>query len=378
MPYATDAEVPSHVPKGKRSQWREVWNSAYAAAKKDGKSDKEAEASAFAQANGVTGAEKDKAMRFEKFIPFAKVDAQRQEVWGIVTAEVPDKDQEVCDYESTKPFYQAVIDEMSKATNGQNFFPLRYMHQLDAVGKCVGFDFRDTDREVFMGFKVVDAAAWKKVDERVLTGFSHGGKMERLWDDPIYKGCKRYTANPSEISLVDNPCLAEAHFAYIKADGTMELRKFKKVVTPTPGNEGRIVELEKQLVLVKARLGLGEPTGKHFGKVRELVRKRARIAVNRLARKAKGNNPGYALAVLDSEMGKLAKNMSDVSHLAQVVNEVAFLAAMATDEAKYEGDNSELPAELAKHVDQLLETLLAMVEEEGGELKAALRERASA
>src|SRR5262249_59505384 len=39
----------------KRKQWIEVWNSAYRKAKKDGKSDKEAESSAFAQANAVAG-----------------------------------------------------------------------------------------------------------------------------------------------------------------------------------------------------------------------------------------------------------------------------------------------------------------------------------
>src|SRR5579859_5379551 len=121
--------------------------------------------------------EKVKAMttKFKKFIPFVKVDAAKREVWGVVTAEVPDKEDEVCDYEGSKPFYQAVIAEMSKATDGKNIFPLREMHQLSAVGKGVGFEFRDDDKEIFMGFKVVDDGAWKKVDEGVYTGFSQGG-----------------------------------------------------------------------------------------------------------------------------------------------------------------------------------------------------------
>jgi hypothetical protein len=37
----------------------------------------------------------------------------------------------------------------------------------------------------------------------------------------------RYTAEPLEVSLVDHPCLPEATFAVIKADGSTELRKFK-------------------------------------------------------------------------------------------------------------------------------------------------------
>ncbi len=165
---------------------------------------------------------------FKKFIPFAKVDAVKREVWGVVTAEQPDKDDEVCDYAKSKPFYEAVIAEISQASDGKNFFPLREMHQLSAVGKGIGFDFRDPDKEIFMGFRVVDDAAWKKVDEGVYTGFSHGGvKVGEMEPDPVFKGCMRYVANPSEVSLVDNPCLGAAHFAYVKADGSVELRKLK-------------------------------------------------------------------------------------------------------------------------------------------------------
>lgn len=53
MPYESNADVPSHVPEAKRSQWREVWNSAFKRAKDKGLDDKEAEQSAFRQANGV-------------------------------------------------------------------------------------------------------------------------------------------------------------------------------------------------------------------------------------------------------------------------------------------------------------------------------------
>lgn len=188
----------------------------------------------------TVSARRAKAMgaKFKKFIPFVKVDAAKREVWGIVTAEVPDKDNEVCDYEKSKPFYQALISEMSKATEGRNFFPLREMHQLSAVGKGVGFEFRDNDKEIYMGFKVVDDNAWKKVEEGVYTGFSQGGSIVGdLTPDPVYKNCMRYVADPSECSVVDNPCLGVAHFTYVKTDGVIELRKlrseFAKVDPPT-------------------------------------------------------------------------------------------------------------------------------------------------
>lgn len=53
--YKSAADVPDYVPDDKKAQWKEVWNSAYAKALKDGKSKDEAEKSAFAQANGVAG-----------------------------------------------------------------------------------------------------------------------------------------------------------------------------------------------------------------------------------------------------------------------------------------------------------------------------------
>lgn len=198
--------------------------------------------------------------KLEKFIPFTKVDETRREVSGIVTAEQPDKDREVCDYEKSKPYYRAVIDEIGKATNGSNYFPLRRMHQLDAVGKAIGFNFDDTDKEIQMTFKVVDDDAWKKVQERVYTGFSQGGrKVGDQVPDPVYKGCMRYVADPSEISLVDNPCLPSAHFAYVKADGSVEMRKFLKTAEPefVPAvsvevERARIAALEQEVSLLKA------------------------------------------------------------------------------------------------------------------------------
>jgi hypothetical protein len=186
----------------------------------------------------------------QKFVPFSKVDSVRREVSGIVTAEAPDKDREVCDYEKSKPYYKAVIDEIGKATDGQNFFPLREMHQLSAVGKGIGFQFDDHGKEITMTFKVVDEAAWKKVEERVYTGFSQGGrKVGDQVPDPVFKGCMRYVANPSEISLVDNPCLPSAHFAYVKSDGSVEMRKFLKTEAPI---DPRIVALEQEVNLLKA------------------------------------------------------------------------------------------------------------------------------
>ena len=41
------------------------------------------------------------------FIPLTKVDAETRTVYGIATAEKEDRSGEICDYASTKPFYEA-------------------------------------------------------------------------------------------------------------------------------------------------------------------------------------------------------------------------------------------------------------------------------
>lgn len=170
-----------------------------------------------------------------KFVPFTKVDSVQRLVSGVVTAELPDKAQEVCDYEKSKPFYMAWSEEIAKASGGKNVGNLRVMHGLTAAGAGKSIEFRDDKKEIAMCFKVVDDDAWKKVQEGVLTGFSHGGrKVGDMVPDPVFKGCMRYVANPIEISLVDAPCLASARFEYVKADGTSELRKFAKTEKETP------------------------------------------------------------------------------------------------------------------------------------------------
>ena len=314
MPYASVSEVPKYVPKAKRKQWLEVWNSSY---KEHGD-----ESRAFAEANAVAGPKSKKLFKFgtpatgftagvfgpfkcgnckfsgesedekyhickngdvredpkvtkdsegnpiidsndccneffpvnlEKlpmlaaaksainddvsiFCPLVKVDEAKREVWGVVTAEEPDKDGEICDFESTVPYYEKVVKEMSKATDGANIFPLRAMHGLIAAGKGIGIEFRKESKEVYMGFKVVDDAEWKKVQENVYTGFSQGGRYVKRWKEGDYT---RYTAAPGEVSLVDLPCCTRAHFDYVKADGQHEMRKFSKT-DPTGQGEGQL------------------------------------------------------------------------------------------------------------------------------------------
>jgi hypothetical protein len=206
-------------------------------------------------------------LKFQKFIPLSKVEEQADGslfVYGLVTAEKPDQEKEVCDYDSTKPLYQKLNEKYLKATSAvegmeKSIAPLREMHQLKAVGCGKSIEFNDAEKEIHMGFKVVDRDACTKVRAGVLVGFSQGGDYVKTWQK---NGFTWYTADPGEVSLVDSPCLEEAMissisqktFSYVKTDGSLELRKF---VTEKPAGDDakkladllkkseELVELEK-------------------------------------------------------------------------------------------------------------------------------------
>jgi hypothetical protein len=168
------------------------------------------------------------------FVPITKIDAAQRLVYGVVTAEKPDVSGEVCDYASTKPLYQKWSQKFASATEGRSLGNLRAMHGHVAAGKLVEIAFNDEAKQVEICGKVVDDGEWQKVEEGVYTGFSQGGRYLKRWPDPDRPSLMRYTAEPLEVSLVDHPCLPEATFAVIKADGSMELRKFKAGASGEP------------------------------------------------------------------------------------------------------------------------------------------------
>ena len=160
------------------------------------------------------------------FIPLTKIDAGKRLVYGVVTAETPDRGNEVCDYASTKPYYQKWSDEFRKASGGKSLGNLRAMHGKVAAGRVEAIHFNDDDKQIEVCAKIIDDAEWAKVEAGVYTGFSQGGGYVKRWPDENDPDLMRYTASPCEISLVDLPCLPSATFAMIKADGAVETMKF--------------------------------------------------------------------------------------------------------------------------------------------------------
>lgn len=167
------------------------------------------------------------------FFQLRKVDEERRLVYGRATQEVLDRSGEIMDYDSSKPLIQAWSDETLAASSGLSKGNVRAQHRKDsAAGKVVDLTFDDEAKAVDIAVKVVDEGDWKKVQEGVYTGFSMGGSYAKKWTDPAVTTAtggivKRYTAQPSEVSLVDRPCVPTAgFFEVLKADGSTEQKAF--------------------------------------------------------------------------------------------------------------------------------------------------------
>ncbi len=164
-------------------------------------------------------------MDFSIFVPLAKADEAKRLISGLLTEEMPDRANEICDYVSSKPFFQKWSREVSEASGGKSLGNVRVMHAKLAVGKLTQIDFDDEGKKIEVIAKIVDADTWQKVTEGIYTGLSVGGRYARRWKD-ANSDFTRFTAEPSEISLVDRPCLPSATFEIRKASGLTERRRF--------------------------------------------------------------------------------------------------------------------------------------------------------
>ncbi|MET7242490.1 hypothetical protein ABZT49_03920 [Methylobacterium sp. EM32] len=191
------------------------------------------------------------------FIPLTKIDTEQRLVYGVATAETADRSGEVCDYASTKPYYEKWSGGIHKATDGKSFGNLRAMHGKVAAGKVTAIAFNDEAKQIEVCAKVVDDAEWAKVLEGVYTGFSQGGAYVKRWKGE--DGVMRYTADPSEISLVDLPCLPSATFQVLKADGAAETKHFAPAVTVTPAAPSNADVVARAEALAKAAGQAGRP-----------------------------------------------------------------------------------------------------------------------
>src|ERR1700677_4767675 len=179
-----------------------------------------------------------------KFIQLVKVDEATHRAYGIATSEVPDKEKEICDYADTVPGYKEWSTEAFVSTTSAGQEPslgnIRLQHGLEIGGKVTAIDYKDGEKQIWLESEPVNDDVWKMLSKGFIRGYSQGGSYLYRRCDECKKdiqgrgnyciNCKkdvmvRYAAKPSEVSYVDNPCLGEAHFSYVKSDGSSELRK---------------------------------------------------------------------------------------------------------------------------------------------------------
>lgn len=281
------------------------------------------------------------------FAQMTKVDVAKRLVFGIAAQEVADHAGEIMDYEKSKPNFQSWSEGMSKDSNGQNLGNIRAMHSNIAAGKVVEMGFDDAAKSISICAKVVDENEWQKVLEGVYTGFSMGGKYGERWDDG---DLKRYEAVPSEISLVDRPCIPTAKFFDIqKVDGSMEKMAFKE-----PATEKAAEDVEYQVEgSPDDVVALGELLNKHNLTIADAVK-------------------ALESSLVKDEKTELKKDLYDVGRLSDALLSIYYLTLSAASEATYEGDNSPIPARLKEVAVTVAGILTDMVGEEANELLANL------
>jgi len=173
-------------------------------------------------------------MSLRIFLPITKVDAAQRLVYGVFTEEAGDRSGEIMDYASSKPNFEKWSNDMYGASGGKNYGNIRAMHKNIAAGLFAQpIDFQDDVKKMYGCARIVDDDEWRKVEEGVYTGFSVGGRYGKRWADPENPSLIRYEAIPTEVSLVDLPCVKGATFEFFKAEGAApEARAFTSVGEP--------------------------------------------------------------------------------------------------------------------------------------------------
>lgn len=371
--------------------------------------------------------------KFNKFIPLSKMEEQSDgtlHVFGIVTAEVPDLELEVCDYEGTKPYYKAQAAKIFKATSAvdgmtPSIMPLREMHQLKAIGAGRSIEFDDEKKAIKMGFHVVDSEAVKKFKAGVLIGFSQGGSyVGEMVPDPTYPNCKRYVADPGEVSGVDSPCLPIALIETMKGRSVPMMKANGSVsevplVIPT-ASEARISKLESTLETIAELLKekktkrvdgvdltascfahVGDPNDPETWKLPikfpgddEKTKSHIRNALARFEqtegmsaeekKKARAKIVAAAkehgIDVTEADKAAIAgacaklhleKGLYEVGWLGDMVEQLHWLCLQTEFEREMEDDGSKVPEALRTAWMALIEQFKAMAIEEADELAAA-------
>lgn len=162
---------------------------------------------------------------FNKYFQIAKVDEEKQSVWGYASTPTLDSDDEIVSLEAIK----AALPDYLEWAN------IREMHKNSAVGVALVPDVQVDDIGLWIGARIIDPLAWQKVKEKVYKGFSIGGNIIKK----VGKVIKEMTL--VEISLVDRPANPDCKIEVVKrASDTEEWTKGTGIVLLSKANTGEI------------------------------------------------------------------------------------------------------------------------------------------
>lgn len=297
------------------------------------------------------------------FARITKVDEATRKVHGRAVQEVVDRSGEIFDYASSKPEFEKWSTAAATATEGKSVGNLRAMHGKIAAGKLNEISFIDAEKAIDIVTEVVDENEWQKCLKGVYTGFSIGGSYAKKWPDDMNKSVTRYTAIPSEISLVDLPCVPTSLFTVVKVDGSEELRKFETTIDDSEALAKWAEALtEDQRVTVLAKISPSEP-------VADVVEPVAKDFTEQAEKLAKTEGAADTGNVILAVLGKptIEKGLWTVANFADVLQQLSYMADDAAIESAAEGDNSKVPAQLKAALKPLVDAFLAMASEEVAE-----------
>ena len=168
-----------------------------------------------------------------------KVDEARREVWGIATAEVPDKQRDIVDFDASVRAFRAWGGNVREQHN-----------KLKTVGKAIAIEPLPDQKAIRVGVFLSRSAdgedAWTKVREGILTGFSIGGTVKSQRPEIVKSGgfnslpqtYNRITGyDLGELSLVDNPACPVAKFDLVKANAGGQLHATAILAKDDDGDE---------------------------------------------------------------------------------------------------------------------------------------------
>jgi hypothetical protein len=259
------------------------------------------------------------------FCPISKVEDAGDgtiKVWGWASTGARDDDGEIILPEAIK----AALPDYLK------WGAVREMHQPKAVGTAIEAEVQDDGRTWF-GAHVVDPVAVKKVQNKVLKGFSVGGRITGR--DDVEKTTIT-GINLIEVSLVDRPANPECEIVIAKAAAA----------------DAAYVDDLAELVTA------------------------GQVDVRALLKAAQGLAKAPVATTPPAEPESLAKGLYNLRDFAQALECLAWVAMSAEYERDAEGDASPVPAQLRAWMKAGAEIFKAMATEEIDELIQSLQEQA--